>query len=204
MITLYKSFVRPHLDYGDIIYDQPNNESFCQKIETVQYNAALSITGAIKGSSREKLYNELGFESLRDRRKLRRLCVLYKIYSTGLPPYLFHLLPAVNSYYNTRIPRTFQNIFCRTDLFKNSFLPYTIDEWNKLDVTIRNSKTLLSFKNFLILKKSVDLKIAGLFAIFLKPHKFYCINSPFRALRYSLFLVSFLFFELTHQLFFSC
>ena len=27
LLTLYKSFVRPHLDYGDIIYDQPNNES---------------------------------------------------------------------------------------------------------------------------------------------------------------------------------
>ena len=30
--------------YGDILYDQPNNKSFCQKIETVQYNAALAIT----------------------------------------------------------------------------------------------------------------------------------------------------------------
>ena len=47
LLTLYKSFVRPHLDYGDIIYDQPNNESFCNKLETVQYNAALAITGSI-------------------------------------------------------------------------------------------------------------------------------------------------------------
>ena len=37
-------------------------------IETVQYNAALAITGAIPGTSREKLYKELGFESLHDRR----------------------------------------------------------------------------------------------------------------------------------------
>ena len=37
LLTIYKSFVRPHLDYGDIFYDQPN-KSFCQKIETVQYN----------------------------------------------------------------------------------------------------------------------------------------------------------------------
>ena len=35
LITIYKSFVRPHLDYGDLIYDQPNNESFCQQIESV-------------------------------------------------------------------------------------------------------------------------------------------------------------------------
>ena len=47
LLTLYKSFVRPHLDYGDIIYDQPNNESFCNKLETFQYNATLAITGSI-------------------------------------------------------------------------------------------------------------------------------------------------------------
>ena len=46
--TLYKSFVIPNLDYGDIIYDQTNNESFCKKLETVQYNAALVTNGSIK------------------------------------------------------------------------------------------------------------------------------------------------------------
>ena len=35
-ITIYKAFVRPHLDYSDILYDQPNNESLCQKIESIQ------------------------------------------------------------------------------------------------------------------------------------------------------------------------
>ena len=68
LITLYKSFVRSHLDYGDILYDQPTNESFTRKIESVQYNAALAITGAIRGTSRDKLYKELGLESLQSRR----------------------------------------------------------------------------------------------------------------------------------------
>ena len=31
-LTIYKSFVRPHLDYGDTLYDQPNNKKFCQKM----------------------------------------------------------------------------------------------------------------------------------------------------------------------------
>ena len=48
LLTIYKSFVRPHLDYGDIVYDQPNNQSFSNKIKAVQYNAALAITNAIK------------------------------------------------------------------------------------------------------------------------------------------------------------
>ena len=68
LLTIYKSLIRPHLDYGDVIYDQPNIETFNQKMESVQYNAALAITGAIKGASRERLYQELGFESMKDRR----------------------------------------------------------------------------------------------------------------------------------------
>ena len=63
--TIYKSFVRSHLGYGDSIYDQPNNESFCQQIESVQYNAPLSITDAINGTSRLKLYNGIGLQSLK-------------------------------------------------------------------------------------------------------------------------------------------
>ena len=52
LIAIHKSFIQPHLDYGDIIYDQSNNESFCKVIERVQYNADLAITGAIKGTSK--------------------------------------------------------------------------------------------------------------------------------------------------------
>ena len=50
LITIYKSFIRPHVDYGDIIYNQVYNVSFHQKVESIQYNA-LAITGAIRGTS---------------------------------------------------------------------------------------------------------------------------------------------------------
>ena len=73
LLTIYKSFVRPNLDYADIIYDKPLNESLKRKIEMVQYNAALIITGAFKGTSRDKIYQELGLESLADRRWTRKL-----------------------------------------------------------------------------------------------------------------------------------
>ena len=69
-LTIYKSFVRPHLGYGDVIYDQPNNSRLSDKIETIQYNAALAITGVIRGTSKEKLYQKLGLESLMTRRWL--------------------------------------------------------------------------------------------------------------------------------------
>ena len=56
----YKSFIKPHLDYGDVTYDQPSNTIFSSNIEPIQYNAALAITvtGAIKGSSLEKLHQD--------------------------------------------------------------------------------------------------------------------------------------------------
>ena len=55
LLTIYKCFVRSHLDYGDIIYDEAFNNSFHQKTESLKYNAALAITGAIRGTSREKI-----------------------------------------------------------------------------------------------------------------------------------------------------
>ena len=76
LLLIYKWFVRPHLDYGDILYDQPNNKSLCQKIKTVQYNAALAITSAIKGTPQIKLYTELGLESLEFRWWFRKLCFI--------------------------------------------------------------------------------------------------------------------------------
>ena len=85
LLTIYKSFARPHLDYGDVIYDQHYNNSFHQKLESIQYNPALAITGAIRGSSREKLYQELGLESLKQRRWFRKLCYFFKITKNQSP-----------------------------------------------------------------------------------------------------------------------
>ena len=67
LVTIYKAFIGPHLDCRYIIYDQAYKESFHQKIESIQYNAALATTGTIRGNSRKKLYQELGLESLQKR-----------------------------------------------------------------------------------------------------------------------------------------
>ena len=67
LLTIYKSFIRPCLDYGDVIYDQHHNDSFHQKLESIQYNATLAITSAIRGSSRDKLYQEIRIEILTTR-----------------------------------------------------------------------------------------------------------------------------------------
>ena len=101
LMTIYKAFVRPHLDYGDVIYDEAYNETFHQKLESVQYNVCLALSGAIRGSSREKLYQELGSCSLQRRRWYRKLSLFYKIFKESKPVYLFNLIPTKFSNYNT-------------------------------------------------------------------------------------------------------
>ena len=54
LLTIYKSFIRHHLEYGDVIYDKAYNSLFHQNLEKIQYNLALAITGAIRGTSKEK------------------------------------------------------------------------------------------------------------------------------------------------------
>ena len=122
--------VRPHLDYGDIEYDQPNNQSFSNKIEVVQYNAALAITIAIKGTSRMKLYKELGIESLSFCRWLRGLCTFYKIKTQCMLKYLYKLIPLKNNMSGACSTHSVGTYFCRANAFKYSFFSYTIREWN--------------------------------------------------------------------------
>ena len=61
---MYKLYVGPHLDYGDIIYHKHDPDlklDFTKKLESTQYSAALAVSGAWRGTSRQKLYDELGW-----------------------------------------------------------------------------------------------------------------------------------------------
>ena len=92
LVTIYKSFINPHLNYGDVIYDQQNNDSFTHKIEELQHKAFLAITEAIQWTPRECLYNELGVASFNSR-WCRKPCVVYKLWPTQCPKYLFDIIP---------------------------------------------------------------------------------------------------------------
>ena len=98
---IFKMHIRPHLDYCDVIYHIPANTievsdsdssitltSQMSVLESVQYQAALAVSGAWKGTNRTKIYNELGWESLDERRMFRRLTQFYKIMSNLTPNYL--------------------------------------------------------------------------------------------------------------------
>ena len=85
LITIYKSFLRSHLHYRDIFYERAFNESFHHYLESIQYNATIAITGAISGTFSEKLFQELGLQSMKSRLRFRKLCLFYKIFHHKSP-----------------------------------------------------------------------------------------------------------------------
>ena len=146
LITIYKAFTRPHLDYGDNLYDQAFNNSFKEKLESFQYNTCLAWTGAIWGTSKEKIFQELGLQSPRDRRWCRKLSLFYKILENENPKYLFSLIPTRRSLYSTRNIHNIPLVNTKHNFFKNSFFPSTIIESNNLDPHLRKSETFRFLK----------------------------------------------------------
>ena len=100
-------------------------------METIQFNACLAITGAIRGTSREKILQELGLESLQFRRWYRTRCLFYKVVKNKHPKYLFHLIPVISTSDATSTESSF---------------PSAIIEWNNLDPNLRNPNSISVFK----------------------------------------------------------
>ena len=109
---------------------------------------SLAITGAIRGTSQEKLYQELCLESLRSRRWLRCMCYFCKLIKTQKPLYLFNLIPP--KFNSLRHPNTYSVMRCRNDYFKNSLTPYVVREWNRLSTEICNSTSCQEFRKSLL------------------------------------------------------
>ena len=148
LVTIFKAFVRPYLDYGGALYDQAFNSAFHDKLASIQYNAYLAITGVIWGTSREKLYQELGLESFQVRCWCRKLCLFYIILKNQHP-----LISVRHSLYNTRNVSDLLFFNTKHSFFKNSFplfFPSTIIEWNKLDINLCNSRNLFIFKKHIL------------------------------------------------------
>ena len=126
---MYKMYVRPHLDYGDVIYHIHHKIcEFCQsfkltyqmeRLEAVQYSATLAVTGAWKGTSRKKIYDELGLESLDLRRWSRRLVLFYKMINHLTPDFTRSPIPQrQESNYSLGRRAAILQIRARTERFK--------------------------------------------------------------------------------------
>ena len=122
--------------------------------------AALPITGAIRDSSREKLYQELGLETLQQRLQYRKLCCFYKIRILQSPKYLYSIILMYNISYRARQFNKIPTINVKHDFFKNTFFPSTIIEWNKLDWKIKNSESIETLKKNEFCNSLIHLLIA--------------------------------------------
>ncbi len=133
--TSYKSFIRPIIEYGDIIYDSCTKAE-SKLIESLQLEAARTVTGAKRGTSHALLYSELGWQSLEKRRYVHKLCKMYQIVRDGKPPYLIEIiepykltgnrLTRANTRGDFRVPK------CKTSFYQTSFVINGISKWNEL------------------------------------------------------------------------
>ena len=100
--------MRPHLDYGDIIYHKYDPEfklDFTKRVESTQYSAALAVSRALRGTNTDKIYEELGWEIRYYRKWYRRLSHFYKLQSDQRPLYLYNEIPHERTFsYKLRRP----------------------------------------------------------------------------------------------------
>ena len=146
---IYFAFIRPLLEYSDVIWDNCSNECKTQ-LESIHNEAARIVSGATKLCSIQKLLGELGWETLQERRSKHKLIIFFKILNGLTPEYLSDLMPPLVSDtnpYNLRNSDNVQSFRARTNIFFNSFFPSTIRAWNNISEDIRNANTVNTFKS---------------------------------------------------------
>ena len=138
----YFSFIRPILEYGDVIWDNLS-QGLKDQLDKVQNEAARIVTGCTKLVSIVDLYREAGWETLGQRRRKHKLILFYKMMYGVAPNYLNNLIPPTvgsSSTYNLRRPNHLRTIACRSSLYSNSFFPAVINDLNDLPDEIRNAE----------------------------------------------------------------
>ena len=133
---LYVTFIRPLLEYSDVLWDNCTAEQ-SNDIESIQIEAARIVTGATKLCSIAKLYNDVKWETLSNRRRKHKLILFYKMKHNISPSYLTELIPIPpDNRYTLRNNRDTPTIQSRSTLYQESFLPSVIRQWNYLPINI--------------------------------------------------------------------
>lgn len=159
LATCYTSFVRPLIEYGDILYDSCTQEQ-SESIEKLQHEAARIATGAKFRSSPNLMYKELGWCPLEDRRKTHKLTKIYSIKNKIAPSYLCEILESFQHQHRhpTSTARNTSHLkhpVPKKEMYNKSFFISAIKEWNKLDQLILNAPSLNAFKHKLAELNSV-------------------------------------------------
>ena len=149
---LYKLTIRSVIDYGLLVYGTSLKMSDLRRYEQIQYRAGKLITGALHLTSAEKINNELGWESIKDRIDFLGLSLFHKIN-------YYETRPLVRSCLTERIfrPESRQyGQFTKYPLygskFNNSYFPYFSKKWDNLNNQMKNTVHFKDFKSKLKIK----------------------------------------------------
>ena len=147
----YFAYIRPLLEYSDVVWDNCSLESK-KLLDAVHVEAARIVKGAKKLCSIERLFMELGWESLQTTRNKHKLTPFYKIMHGLSPTFLSDLITPIvgqsNNYY-LRNADHIQGFRSNSNLFSDSFFPSTIKAWNNLPNEVREMTSVSAFKKYL-------------------------------------------------------
>jgi hypothetical protein len=144
---IYMAFVRPILEYGDIVWD--STLQALDPLEAIQRNAARIVTGASARCSTKGLYDETAWEPLSNRRLFHRLSLFYNIVNDKAPSYLIEQLPGhvqdrtdypLRNRENRDVPHA------RLNRYANSFFPAATRAWNSVSPDLKNAPSLNAMK----------------------------------------------------------
>ena len=150
---IYLSYIQPHADYAAAIFGQLD-DSQCKRLENVQYQAGLVVSGLPKTTGYNTVLDELGWHTLEDRRTRLRLCLLYQIINGLSPNYLNRILLESKQViqrvrHNTRTPLAEFNIrqWGRQAYMMRSYFPVTILQWELTSNDMKNTNSTNAYKS---------------------------------------------------------
>ena len=149
--TIYFSFIRPILEYADIVWDSCTQYEK-NELEKIQVEAAMIVTGATRSCSNKKILEEAGWDSLETRRYKHRLITFHKMVYQNAPQYLQSIVPPSVHQVSQRNLRSQRNIHIprsRTNLYRDSFIPKTSKDWNNLPENVKQTQSLREFRKLL-------------------------------------------------------
>ena len=135
---IYKTYILPHFDNCDTIYDGHITLRDISRLETLQNRIARLTTGTLFRTSSDKLRRELGWDKLTTRRKIHRLTLYHKLStssSDGTPTYITDIIPNTRAHDTSMTLRNAQHhtqIHAQTTTHQRSFFSLTTKQWNDL------------------------------------------------------------------------
>ena len=166
--TAYLALIRSSLEYSSVVWD-PHLQKDIDKLEKTQRQAARFITGDYRSRDQgcvTRMLRDLAIPLLQDRRKANRLIFFYKVVGGQVPALPCHeyLTPIRNKRQikskqftdcvssnpidnqTTNNSKCFKTIQCRSELYRNSFFPKTVIDWNHLEDSVVCAETVNSFR----------------------------------------------------------